>query len=116
QHHEGGRGSRHVPAELPAEDARARHHRRGRRQVATISTRRPSRRAQEEAMRFVARLSNLVRGVLARWLGEREHSHPGAHYEAAIQERVQQYASLRAAAAGVIYMRQKLERELHART
>jgi phage shock protein A len=67
-------------------------------------------------MRFVARLSNLVRGVLARWLGEREHRHPGAVYEAAIQERVAQYASLRAAAAGVIYMRQKLEREIHGRT
>jgi phage shock protein A len=67
-------------------------------------------------MRFVARLSNLVRGMLARWLGEREHANPGAVYEAAIQERVTQYASLRAAAAGVIYMRQKLERELTART
>jgi phage shock protein A len=67
-------------------------------------------------MRFVARLSNLVRGMLARWLGEREHRNPGAVYEAAIQERVTQYASLRAAAAGVIYMRQKLERELTART
>src|SRR5262249_1814291 len=66
--------------------------------------------------RFVARLSNLVRGVLARWLGEREHRHPGAVYESAIQERVRQYASLRHAAAGVIYMRQKLERELGART
>jgi phage shock protein A len=67
-------------------------------------------------MRFIARLSNLVRGMLARWLGEREHRNPGAVYEAAIQERVSQYATLREAAAGVIYMRQKLERELGART
>jgi phage shock protein A len=67
-------------------------------------------------MRFVARLSNLIRGMLARWLGEREHRNPGAVYEAAIQERVKQYASLRHAAAGVIYMREKLERELGART
>jgi phage shock protein A len=67
-------------------------------------------------MRFVARLSNLVRGMLGRWLGEREHRNPGAVYEAAIQERVAQYGTLRAAAAGVIYMRQKLERELTART
>src|SRR5258705_3482356 len=67
-------------------------------------------------MRFVARLSNLVRGVLARWLGEREHRNPGAVYAAAIQERVLQYATLREAAAGVIYMRQKLEKELGART
>jgi len=67
-------------------------------------------------MRFFARVSNLVRGVLGRWLGEREHRNPGAVYESAIQERVVQYATLREAAAGVIYMRQKLERELASRS
>jgi phage shock protein A len=67
-------------------------------------------------MRFFARLSNLVRGMLGRWLGEREHANPSAVYEAAIQERVAQYGTLRAAAAGVIYMRRKLENELAART
>jgi phage shock protein A len=67
-------------------------------------------------MRFFARLSNLVRGALGRWLGEREHKNPSAVYEAAIQERVVQYATLREAAAGVIYMRQKLEKELASRT
>jgi phage shock protein A len=67
-------------------------------------------------MRLFARLSNLVRGVLGRWLGEREHRNPGAVYESAIQERVVQYAKLREAAAGVIYMRQKLERELASRS
>jgi phage shock protein A len=67
-------------------------------------------------MRFFARVSNLVRGMFAGWLGEREHNNPGAVYEAAIQERVAQYAQLRTAAAGVIYMRGKLERELGARS
>ncbi len=67
-------------------------------------------------MRFFARVSNLVRGMFARWLGDRVLNHPGAVYEAAIQERVTQYAQLRAAAAGVIYMRGKLERELGARS
>ena len=67
-------------------------------------------------MRFFARVSNLVRGMLARWLGAREHNNPGAVYEAAIQERVAQYAQLRTAAAGVIYMRGKLERELGGRS
>ena len=67
-------------------------------------------------MRLFARLSNLVRGVFARWLGEREHRNPGAVYAAAIEERVAQYATLRSAAAGVIYMRQKLERELGQQT
>ena len=67
-------------------------------------------------MRLFARLSNLVRGLVGRWIGEREHRNPGAVDEAAIQERVKQYATLREAAAGVIYMRQKLERELGQRT
>src|SRR5262249_32293564 len=67
-------------------------------------------------MRIFARVRNLVRGVLVRWLGEREHQNPDAVYVAAIEERVAQYAKLREAAAGVIYMRQKLERELSAKT
>jgi phage shock protein A len=67
-------------------------------------------------MRFIARLANLVRGRLGRWIGDREHANPGAVYEAAIQERTAQYATLRAAAAGVIYMRRKLETELASRT
>jgi phage shock protein A len=66
-------------------------------------------------MRLFARLTNLVRGVFGRWLGEREHRNPAAVYEAAIQERVTQYAKLRQAAAGIIYMRQKFERELSQR-
>jgi len=67
-------------------------------------------------VRFFSRLSNLVRGVLGRWIGAREHANPGAVYESAIQERIDQYATLRSAAAGVIYMRQKLEKELAAYT
>jgi len=66
-------------------------------------------------MNLLARLGNLIRGTFGRWLGEREHRNPGAVYEAAIQERVAQYAKLRQAAAGIIYMRQKLERELAQR-
>ena len=54
--------------------------------------------------------------MLGRWIGEREHRNPGAVYEAAIQERIGQYAKLREAAAGVIYMRQKLEKELAQRS
>ena len=42
-------------------------------------------------MRFLARLSNLVRGLLGQWIGRREHKNPGAVYEAAIQERIDQY-------------------------
>ena len=63
-----------------------------------------------------ARLANLIRGAIGRWLGEREHRHPGAVYTAAIEQRIAQYATLRQAAAGIIYMRQKLERELGQRS
>jgi phage shock protein A len=67
-------------------------------------------------MKLFARLRNLIRGTLARWVSEREHANPSAVYEAAIQDRVSQYAKLREAAAGVIYMRGKLERELHQKS
>jgi phage shock protein A len=66
-------------------------------------------------MKLFGRVVNLVRGLFGRWIGEREHRNPGAVYEAAIQERVAQYATLRQAAAGIIYMRQKLEREMSLR-
>lgn len=63
-------------------------------------------------MRLIARLSNLVRGTLARWMRHRERRNPEAVYEAAIQERVERYGELRAAAAGVLYLRSKLTKEL----
>ena len=67
-------------------------------------------------MRFFSRLANLVRGTLTQWIGRREHRNPGAVYEAAIQERIEQYGKLREAAAGVIYMRTKLGRELETKS
>src|SRR5262245_64291000 len=73
-------------------------------------------RAGETMMRFVARLTNLIRGLASRWLGDRETRNPSAVYESAIRERVVQYAKLREAAAGVIYLRGKLERELQQRS
>jgi phage shock protein A len=63
-------------------------------------------------MRLIARLTNLIRGTLAQWLGRREHQNPEAVYEAAIGERLEQYVALRGAAAGVLYLRGKLAREL----
>jgi phage shock protein A len=67
-------------------------------------------------MTIVSRIRNLVRGLAARWIGARERRHPAAVYEAAIQERLVRYGKLREAAAGVLYLRQKLERELARRT
>jgi len=67
-------------------------------------------------MRFVSRLMNLVRGSLASWMGGREQKNPAAVYEAAIQERLEQYVKLREAAAGVLYMRSKLAREVELKS
>lgn len=63
-------------------------------------------------MRIFARISNLVRGSLAGWIHGRERRHPEAVYESAIQERSAQYATLRSAAAGVLYLRSKLTTQL----
>jgi len=65
-------------------------------------------------MHVVARLSNLFRGAFAHWVRQREHRHPDAVYEAAIGERVVQYEKLRHAAAGILYMRSKLGKQLAA--
>jgi phage shock protein A len=67
-------------------------------------------------MRLFARLANLLRGLASRWMGDRETRNPSAVYEAAIRDRVVQYGTLREAAAGVIYLRGKLERELQQRS
>ena len=63
-------------------------------------------------MSVVGRVWNLLRGLAARWVGRREQRHPDAVYAAAIEERVAQYAKLREAAAGIIYLRSKLAKEL----
>lgn len=63
-------------------------------------------------MRFLSRLSSLIRGTLTHWLGRREKRNPAAVYESAIQARLEQYATLRESAAGVLYMRGKLSGEV----
>jgi phage shock protein A len=64
---------------------------------------------------FFKRLYNLMGGKFGRWLRAREARDPEAVYEAAISERVRRYQQLKTAAAGVIYMRTKLETELKAK-
>jgi phage shock protein A len=61
-------------------------------------------------------MQNLIRGVLGQWLGRREQRNPEAVYEAAIQERLEQYAKLRQAAAGVLYARTKLSKEMQLKS
>ena len=67
-------------------------------------------------MRFLSRVFNLLSGGLSHWLTGHERGNPGAVYEAAIQARLEQYAKLREAAAGVIYMRSKLAKEVEQKS
>ena len=64
---------------------------------------------------FFQRLRSLVRGVFGIWIRDREHENPRAVYESAIQERMSQYAQLKQAVAGILYMRNKLEAEIRER-
>ncbi len=61
---------------------------------------------------FFARLMNLWRGLWSGWIGRKEESNPEAVYESAIQERLNQYESLKKAVAGIVYLRNKLASEL----
>ena len=61
---------------------------------------------------FISRLKSLIGGKFSRWLKSREAHDPEAVYEAAISDRIRRYQQLKNAAAGAIYMRNKLEREL----
>ena len=64
---------------------------------------------------IVGRLRDLVNGIFAVWMREREAERPDAVYERVIGERVRQYAELKRAVAGILYMRNKIEGELRER-
>src|SRR6516165_2826068 len=70
---------------------------------------------RRNSMGFLARLARLVRGGFAGWVRDREERNPRAVYEQAIDERVRQYAELKKAVAGILYMRTKLEAEIDER-
>jgi phage shock protein A len=63
-------------------------------------------------MGFFSRFTNLVRGWLGEWMGRRERRNPAAVYEAAIGQRLDQYGKLREATASILYLRNKLGRQL----
>lgn len=58
------------------------------------------------------RFFNLVSGKCRRWMRTREARDPESVYEAAIAGRIHRYQQLKGAAAGVIYLRSKLESEM----
>ena len=64
---------------------------------------------------ILSRFWKLISGKLTRWVKTREARDPEAVYESAITDRIRRYQQLKSAAAGVIYMRSKLERELRSK-
>ncbi|MBV8359080.1 MAG: PspA/IM30 family protein [Deltaproteobacteria bacterium] len=62
------------------------------------------------------RFFNLIGGKCRRWMRMREARDPESVYEAAISGRIRRYQQLKSAAAGVIYLRSKLEGELKQKT
>jgi phage shock protein A len=62
-----------------------------------------------------ARVSNLLQGWTAAWVRDREGRSPRAVYEQAIRQRTRQYAELKQAVAGVLYMRNKIDAEIRER-
>ncbi len=64
---------------------------------------------------FFSRLHSLVSGIFSTWLKDRENDRPRVVYEQAIVDRIRQYAELKQAVAGILYMRNKLEGEIRER-
>ena len=61
---------------------------------------------------FFRRITSLFGGKFTAMAQSARVARPEAVYESAIADRVRRYQQLKTAAAGVIYMRTKLEREL----
>jgi phage shock protein A len=64
---------------------------------------------------MISRFAHLVRAVFGGWLRKGERRNPAAVYEQAIEDRTRQYRDLKEAVAGILYMRNKLEAEIHER-
>ncbi len=64
---------------------------------------------------FFDRLTNLWNGFWSLWIGDREKRNPEAVYEAAINERVKQYKQLKKAVSNIIYLRNKITKDLEER-
>src|SRR5262245_54236450 len=64
---------------------------------------------------FFARLRDLFSGIVSVWMRDQEAGSPDAVYERVIGERVRQYAELKRAVAGILYMRNKIEGEIRDR-
>jgi phage shock protein A len=71
--------------------------------------------AIEQPHGMISRFAHLVRVTCGGWLRRSERRDPAAVYEQAIEDRTRQYRDLKEAVAGILYMRNKLEAEIHER-
>lgn len=67
-------------------------------------------------MGFLNRLANLVKGFLGLFIGGLEKDNPEAVYESAIQARQEQYQKLMKAVSGIVYLRNKLQKDLETKS
>ena len=70
---------------------------------------------REQPSGLLARFANLLRASFGAWIRRSERQNPAAVYEQAIEDRTRQYRDLKEAVAGILYMRNKLEAEIHER-
>ncbi|MFP5502814.1 MAG: PspA/IM30 family protein [Candidatus Sericytochromatia bacterium] len=67
-------------------------------------------------MGIFARISNLWKGFWSSLLGDVEKDNPELVYQAAIDARKAQYQKLMKAVSGIVYLRNKLEKDLEDKT
>ncbi|MBC7473500.1 MAG: PspA/IM30 family protein [Candidatus Sericytochromatia bacterium] len=67
-------------------------------------------------MGFFSRVTNLWSGFLSLFVEGLETKNPEIVYESAINQRVQQYQKLMKAVSGIVYLRNKLQKELEEKT
>lgn len=67
-------------------------------------------------MGFFDRLGQVWKGFLSLWISDLEAKNPEAVYEAAIEERIRKHRELKKAVSGIVYLRNKTQSELEAKT
>ena len=67
-------------------------------------------------MGFFTRIINLFKGFLSLFIEGMEKDNPEIVYETAINERVEQYQKLMKAVSGIVYLRNKLQKDLEEKS
>lgn len=67
-------------------------------------------------MGLIARIANLWTGFISMFIEDVEKANPEVVYQQAINERVNQYQKLMKAVSSIVYLRNKLEKDLDTKT